>query len=224
MKKAIRRALFHLAVAAGPALVVLLGKTWRIRWIGGEHLERCRREGGAVIYALWHGRLLPLTFSHRNRGIQILISRHSDGEIIRRITKKLGCGAVRGSTGKRGGEAIRELVRRGRAGADLAITPDGPRGPRYRAQPGVVIIAQRSGLPILPLASACSRGRVFSSWDRFQVPAPFAKVVIGYGEPIRVPPELSDEEFDRHVRLVEERIRKLTGDADEMCGRRREFT
>lgn len=224
MKQLIRRALFHAGIALGPFLIRLLAATWRIRWIGREHIEACRADGTPVIYTFWHGRMLPLIYSHRNQNIGILISRHTDGEIIRRITEKLGFGAVRGSTGKGGSRAIHGMVRHGRRGFDVGISPDGPRGPRCVAQPGVVIIAQRSGIPVLPLTSASDRGRRLSSWDRFQIPAPFARVVVGYGPPIRVPAELSPEDFEQYRSRIEEGVRALTDDADELCGHPREFT
>ena len=90
IKKLINDILFHIAVTFGPYAVLVIGKTWRIRWIGEEHLAGCREKGLRVIYTFWHGRLLPLTYSHRNLGIHILISRHRDGEIIRRVTARLG--------------------------------------------------------------------------------------------------------------------------------------
>jgi len=210
--------LFHLAVRLGPWLIRLLGRTWRIERFGEEHHPASSGKGEKVIYAFWHGRLLPLTFTHRNQQIQILISRHRDGEIIRRITEELGFGSVRGSTGKGGGRAILQMVRRGREGLDLAITPDGPRGPREKAQGGVVRIAQRSGLSVLPLASASSRGWVLRSWDRFRIPAPFARVAVGYGPAIAVPRELDPEAAESFRRDVEVGIARCTEEADRRAG------
>lgn len=224
MKNIIRKVLFHVGIALGPHLIRLLALTWRIRWIGTEHLEECRAEGKPVIHTFWHGRMLPLTYTHRNQNIGILISRHNDGEIIRRITARMGFGAVRGSTGKGGGRAILGMVRHGKAGFDIAITPDGPRGPRCVAQPGVVIIAQRSGLPVLPLTSACDRVKRLSSWDQFQIPAPFSRVIVGYGPPIRVPADANSSDLDRYRRLIEEGVNRLTRDTDQMCRVDREST
>jgi len=223
VKRVIQRTLFHLGTALGPCVIRLLGLTWRVRWIGCEYLEVCRAKGAPVIHTFWHGRMLALTYSHRNQGIGIMISRHNDGEIIQRITAKLGFGAVRGSTGKGGGRAILGMVRHGKKGLDIAITPDGPRGPRCVAQLGVVMIAQRSGLPVLPLAAAAVRRKVFGSWDRFQAPAPFSRVMVGYGPPIYVPPDAGEDDLEQYRLQVEGAVRKLTDDLDELCGHEREF-
>jgi len=209
---------FRLAVRFGPLLIRALARTWRIEWIGMEHHDACRADGGSVIFTFWHGRLLPLTYTHRDRAIQILISRHRDGEIIRQVTGRLGFGSVRGSTGKEGARAILQMARRGADGFDLAITPDGPRGPREVAQAGVVLIAQRSGLPVLPLTSASSRGLTLRSWDGFRIPAPFSRVVVGYGPPIRVPRELDAEEAESYRLQIETAVADLKVEADRRCG------
>ncbi|MBM3319459.1 MAG: lysophospholipid acyltransferase family protein [Candidatus Eisenbacteria bacterium] len=211
---------FHLAVRLGPVVIRILGSTWRVRWFGEEHLESCRSRGMRVLYAFWHGRLLPLTFTHRGRRIHILISRHRDGEMIRRVTESLGFGSVRGSTGRGGARAILEMARRASEGYDLAITPDGPRGPRESAEAGVVRIAQRAGVPILPLASASNRGLTLGSWDRFRIPAPFARVAVGYGPPIDVPRTLSPEEVEEARARVENALVVLSKEADRLCGAR----
>jgi len=208
--------LFRLTVLLGPALIRLLGATWRVEWRGFPE-ERLR---GPSIHTFWHGRLLALVYTHRKRGIRILISRHRDGEIITRITGRLGFRAVRGSTGagKGGVRAILEMAKRGRAGEDLAITPDGPRGPREKAQAGVLLIAQRSGLPILPMATGASRGRFLRSWDRFLIPAPFARVAVVLGEPIRVPKDLSPEESEETLARIEKALIRVREEADSAVG------
>jgi lysophospholipid acyltransferase (LPLAT)-like uncharacterized protein len=212
---------FLLAVGLGPVVIRLLGRTWRIRWAGREHLEACRARETRVIYTFWHGRLLPLTFTHRNQGIQILISMHRDGEIIRRVTERLGFGSVRGSTGKGGARAILAMARRAEEGFDLAITPDGPRGPIETAQAGVIRIAQRAGVPVLPLATAASRGITLGSWDRFRIPAPFARVVVGYGAPIDVPRDLTPEAAEEYRAEVESALLRLGAETDRLASRRR---
>jgi len=208
--------------AGGWALIGALGLTGRHRVIGGEHLEACRREGG-LIYAFWHGDLLPLVYCKRGQGIVVLVSLGRDGEYIARVIHRLGFATVRGSSSRGGFRSLVELVRLGRAGRELAFSPDGPRGPRARVQPGVLIVAQRTGLPILPLAAATRPCKRLATWDRFVIPLPFARTVVAYGPPIRIPPDESPEAMiarwtapleaaiDRTSARAEEELRAWSG-------------
>jgi lysophospholipid acyltransferase (LPLAT)-like uncharacterized protein len=131
--------------------------------------------------------MLPLLYHHRGRDIAILISEHSDGEIIARIAARLGLGLVRGSTSRGAARSLVLLGRRLESGTDVAITPDGPRGPARSVAPGALVTAQRSGVHIVPLTISVDRAWQLSTWDRFVIPKPFARVVIGYGTPALVP-------------------------------------
>jgi lysophospholipid acyltransferase (LPLAT)-like uncharacterized protein len=174
-------------IAAGHALLLALGGTWRLRFTGREHVDAARRlGGGAVLYALSHGVLLPLAYAYRERGVYLMISESRDGEIITRVTEALGYGVVRGSTTRGGGRAALRLAARGRSGYDLAITPDGPRGPRGVVGPGTVLVAARSGVPVVPLSVGADRAWRARSWDHFLVPKPGARVVVNYQPAIRV--------------------------------------
>jgi lysophospholipid acyltransferase (LPLAT)-like uncharacterized protein len=139
-----------------------------------------------MIFAPWHGQLLPLLFHHRNEGVSILISEHGDGEIIARIAKGLGYRSVRGSTSRGAARALLGLVRELEEGHDLAITPDGPRGPARSVAPGILVVAQRSGAPIVPTVATASWGWRLKSWDSFLIPGPFARVTVAYGEPLYI--------------------------------------
>ncbi|MFH1276985.1 MAG: lysophospholipid acyltransferase family protein [Candidatus Eisenbacteria bacterium] len=218
MKKLADRVLFELAVRLGPWLIRIMGASWRITWIGSEHETALRARGTPVLYAFWHGRLLPLTYTHRNRMIRILISRSRDGEIIRRITESLGHAHVGGSTGKGGARAILRMVRLAGKGHDLAITPDGPRGPRERVQAGTILIAQRAGIPIVPLTAAASRGKTLRSWDRFRIPGLFARVVVITGAPFDVPADLSPEEMEVTRLRLERTLLEMGAEADRAAG------
>jgi hypothetical protein len=178
---------------AGSRLMRGLGANWRVRVIGPEHEASCRNAGKGWLYAFWHGELLPLAYLKRREGIVVLVSQHRDGEYISQVIHREGCRTVRGSSSRGGFRSLIEMSHLGRQGSALAITPDGPRGPRHRAQPGVLIVAQRAGIPILPLAAAARPCRRLDSWDRFLIPAPFARVVMGFGPPIHVPADLSAE-------------------------------
>lgn len=160
----------HILPPLGAGLIRLLGRTLRIRTEGGEHVDELYRKGHHLIIAFWHGRQLMMPLSYRGTGAHILISQHRDGELIHRIVSRFGFRSVRGSTTRGGVAALRELITLGRSGADLVITPDGPRGPRHVAQPGAVQLAQATGLPIVPLTFGCSKKNSSragtSSWSR----------------------------------------------------------
>jgi lysophospholipid acyltransferase (LPLAT)-like uncharacterized protein len=167
---------FKLAVLppAGAAVIRGLGRSMRIETRGHEHVDRLYREGKRVIIAFWHARQLMMPLTYRGTEAHILISQHQDGEIIARIVERFGFRAVRGSSTRGGVQALRELIRLGRSGVDLVVTPDGPKGPPQVAKLGVIQLARASRLPIIPLAFGCSKknsSRVgIASWSR--IPAP----------------------------------------------------
>lgn len=202
----------------GSRLIVLLGRTWRLREVVPDAVRDRVAAGQGIIYAFWHGRLLPLVFTHRRRGIVVLVSLHRDGEYIARTIEALGFGTVRGSTTRGGARALAALLARARGGASFGITPDGPRGPRHVLQPGVITLASRSGLPIVLLATSGRPAWQARSWDRFFVPLPFARCVVLSSEPIFVPRELDEAGFERWRADVEDRLRRLVEEADRPAG------
>jgi lysophospholipid acyltransferase (LPLAT)-like uncharacterized protein len=141
----------------GYAAIRALGLTLRIRTLHADRVHTFWKAGRHVIVAFWHGRQLMLPVCYGGSRLYILISEHRDGELIHRIVRRFGFDTIRGSTTRGGMRALRQLARLGRSGADLAVTPDGPRGPRCVAQPGVVELAKLTGLPILPLTVAASK-------------------------------------------------------------------
>ena len=145
----------------GAATIRLLGQSMSLKAYGFEQVDHLYQEGHNIILAFWHGQQLMIPLGYRGPQPQILISQHRDGELIYRIVKRFGFGAIRGSTTRGGQKALRQLIRLGRQGVDLVITPDGPKGPRHRVQPGVVALAKFTGLPIIPLAFACSKKKSF---------------------------------------------------------------
>lgn len=142
---------------AGAAMIRLLGRSMQIDTRGQEHVDRLYQEGKRVIIAFWHARQFMMPLTYRGTLAHILISQHDDGEIIARIVERFGFRAVRGSSTRGGVEALRELIRLGRSGVDLVVTPDGPNGPRQVAKMGVIQLARASRLPIIPLAFSCSK-------------------------------------------------------------------
>lgn len=169
---------------AGAVLVRLLAATWRLHWVNAEFV-RNEKARGQIIYVLWHGHLLPLLWAHRNRKIAIMVSEHRDGEIIARIALSLGYRVVRGSTSRGAARALLGACREIESGFDVAVTPDGPRGPARSVAPGAAVIANRSAAPLMPVAARASRAWHLRSWDSFMIPKPFARVVIAYSDPVR---------------------------------------
>lgn len=173
-------------VRLGLPLLRLLAGTWRIREVNRAPLDRLRSMGKPVIMALWHGELLALLWQHRSEGITVLISEHGDGEIIARVAEALGYHTVRGSTSRGGGRALLGTSRIVQAGGDVGFTPDGPRGPAHTFAPGALIVAQRTGAPIIALRAYAPRSWRLRSWDSFAIPKPFARISVAYGDPAYV--------------------------------------
>jgi lysophospholipid acyltransferase (LPLAT)-like uncharacterized protein len=203
----------------GAALVRVWGLTLRIRRDVPASVRELESQGHHMIHAFWHAHILTLAYTHRGRGIVVLVSQHGDGEYITQIIHRLGYGTVRGSSSRGGLRSLLEMGRLGRIGHPLGVTPDGPRGPRHALQPGVLLIAQRSGLPIVPLATGARPCRYLKSWDRFELPHPFSRVLVVEGEPIVIPQDIPTarllEEWgpkvDEAIEAVEERARRWAG-------------
>jgi lysophospholipid acyltransferase (LPLAT)-like uncharacterized protein len=157
--------------------------------------------------------MLVAGFFHRDQGGVTMISDHRDGEIMARVVQRLGIAAVRGSTTRGGARAFRQMAN---ASEDLVwgITPDGPRGPRGKVHQGVIQLAAESGRPIFPLSYAVSRGKELSSWDRFMIPYPFARVVQQIGEPLVVPPDIDRDKRAELAKELEERLEEANQEAE----------
>jgi lysophospholipid acyltransferase (LPLAT)-like uncharacterized protein len=166
----------------GTLLVRVLGFTWRIRISNDHDVRRLRAARQPIVFMLWHGELLPLLYHHRDEGVVVMISEHADGEIIARIAEKLGFGTVRGSTSRGAARALLSAARMVTDGHDLAVTPDGPRGPAKTIAPGSAIVAQRTGAPVIGVGVAVKRAWRLKSWDAFLIPKPFATVRIAYSD------------------------------------------
>ncbi|MDD3642766.1 MAG: lysophospholipid acyltransferase family protein [Candidatus Krumholzibacteria bacterium] len=195
-------------------LIRCLGMTWRIEWRGVEHLEAARSAGGRIVYAFWHGRLLVLSWSHRGRAIQVLASDHYDGDLMGRTIERLGFGHLKGSTTRGGARALRTLLGAIGRGSDVGLTVDGPRGPRGRVAQGAIELARIGGAVVVPITDAARRRALVCSWDRLQIPAPFTRVVIAYGEPLSVPRGASADEREALRAELERRLHRLTADLD----------
>jgi hypothetical protein len=185
----------------------------RVRRHGDAAQRRWEADGERFIIAFWHRHLLLMPYVYRGRRISVLVSASRDGELIARTVERLGIDSSRGSTSRGGAVGLRELLRKAKAGYDLAFTPDGPRGPAGVVQPGVILAAAATGFPIQPVAYAATRRRRLKSWDRFVVPLPLATVHFVLGEPLAVPRDAEvpayAEELGRRLHAAEARAEEL---------------
>jgi lysophospholipid acyltransferase (LPLAT)-like uncharacterized protein len=175
------------------------------------------QEKTPFVLAFWHGRMLcalHLAYRYRHVRATVMVSRSQDGEFISQVSKCFGVHPIRGSTSRGGSRAMLQMVRRVQEGYVACVTPDGPRGPRYRVQPGVITVAQKTGAPILPLAYDAEWKKVFQSWDRFVMPLPFSRIVVVYGEPISVPAHATPDMLQAKQQEVEASLRQVTEMAD----------
>jgi hypothetical protein len=185
----------------GGFILRLLGMTWRVRREGGGAFDSMLAQKEPFIVVFWHGEIVPVSWVHRHLGIAPLISRHADGEIIARIVESLGYRTVRGSSSRGGVRALLETAQHVNDGVTVGFTPDGPRGPRHVFAPGALIVAQRTGRPIVALGATASRAWRLRSWDRHLVPKPFATVTIRYSEPQFVRAEHARDALQEQARF-----------------------
>jgi lysophospholipid acyltransferase (LPLAT)-like uncharacterized protein len=204
-------------------------RTTRWEWRGFESVDRFSAAGEGHILCFWHGRLLMMSCYRRimlrrdpARGRSMrhaaLISQHRDGQLIARAIGHLGIETIAGSSTRGGIEALLACLSALEAGAVLAITPDGPRGPRMRAAVGVLQIARRSGVAVVPAAVSVSRRRLLSSWDRFLLPLPFGRGIFLLGEPLRVSAECDSQALESARVELEHRMNAVTAEADRLMG------
>jgi lysophospholipid acyltransferase (LPLAT)-like uncharacterized protein len=193
----------------GYPVAALLTSTLRWRSEGDEHYDAVVRSGRQPIMAFWHGRILPATYYFRRRGIVVITSENFDGQWIAGIIERFGYGTARGSTSRGARRALLQLKRDMAAGKPAAFTLDGPRGPARVAQPGAVWLAMATGNPVLPFHIETSRFWTINSWDRTQIPKPFASAAIAIGEPLTVAADADAAEIERARQTLEERLAGL---------------
>jgi len=207
--------------AIGYPVIAVLGRTFRWREEGTEHLASVVASGRQPILALWHGRILPATVYFRDRGVVAITSQNFDGEWIAGIMRRFGYAQARGSTSRGGRRALLQLTRDMAAGRPAAFTVDGPRGPAYQAQPGAVWLAKATGNPVVPFHVESSPCWTLGSWDGAQVPKPWSRVVMVIGAPIEVPGDADAETIERKRAELEESLGGLQRRALEVLRERR---
>lgn len=187
---------FRLVGALGAGFVRCLQATWRARVIDPRHVrEKSAEEHVPTIAAFWHRHLLTMLAYHRGYHVCVPVSEHRDGEYVAHVMDRVGLESVRGSTTHGGIGLLKGLLDRLEEGWSVAVTPDGPRGPRYSVQPGVALLARRSGLPVHPVGIAARPRWEFSSWDRFVLPRPGARITIVFGQPVNYGEHGGTEDF-----------------------------
>lgn len=159
----------------GRLLVILIGRTLKIKYIGSFHTER-------AIYAFWHGDFFPLIYANRNRRPAVLVSTHRDGEYLSRVIGSLGYETIRGSSDESGARGVLQILKSNANG--IAIAPDGPKGPAKQVKEGISKIAQITGLPVVPVGVCMSHSITLGSWDKFKIPFPFSRCIVYFGKPI----------------------------------------
>jgi lysophospholipid acyltransferase (LPLAT)-like uncharacterized protein len=208
-----RRAQIPLIAAAVYTVIRTLGPTLRYEVLGWQHAERVYAEDKRCIWAFWHRVIIPIAWWARNRGIVVMNTTAFDGQWTRKVIEWLGFGTAQGSSSRGGLRGLAVMAKRLAEGLDCAFTIDGPRGPRYIAKPGPVMLARKTGCPIVVFHMGVDRGKTFEkTWDHFLLPAPFARTVMLVAPPIHVPPDANAELIEsKHAEMQREleRVRDL---------------
>lgn len=196
------------------SVIRVLFATLRVRLVNVGAAKSFHDRGEGIIQVMWHSRLCISPCAYQGNKGHILISSHGDGEIIARVTALFGFEHIRGSSSKGADRALKQMLKLARRNEDLIVTPDGPRGPAEVVKPGVAQIAKLTGLAVVPFAIAASSCVRLNSWDRFMIPFPFSRCYFVWGDPISCD---TDEEVEQFRLRVEEVLKRVTAEADEMA-------
>lgn len=202
----------------GSIFIRLIGLTWRVKWEGTGNLEKARELSGNLVFSFLHSRMLVLSYTHRGRNVQVLTSEHYDGDLMGRTIKRLHFGHLKGSSTRGGAKALRQLVAVLKKGFDVGLTVDGPKGPRGIVQQGAVEISRMTGCVIIPISNTAEKRYLFNSWDRFQLPLPFSRVIVSYGIPVVVKTDADTAEREKARELLQKRLNGITADLDRSAG------
>jgi lysophospholipid acyltransferase (LPLAT)-like uncharacterized protein len=198
----------------GTIAIAVICRTLRWESEGDSHLDEIYKTGKRAIFTFWHGRIFPSTYYWRNRGIVVMTSMNRDGEAIAQCIRRFGYGAARGSSSRGGFRALAEMARDIREGRDAAFTIDGPRGPRYVAKQGPVLLARKTGAAIFCFHISLKRKIRLKTWDEFQIPLPFTKAFVGKAAPIWVPPDATEEQVRALHQQMQETLDTLRNEGD----------
>ena len=192
--------------------IKILALTMQFEEINPEIPRQFWENGVPAIGAFWHGRLLMMPVVYKGKKLSFLVSPHRDGQVVGKALNRFGFHPILGSTTRKGFSGFKQMAKS--HGSDIAIVPDGPRGPRHRVQIGVIELAKLTGKAVVPLSFSASKRKVFHSWDQFLLPYPFSKGVFIWGEPVYVDRNGDRAHLEEKRTLLENRLNELTEKAD----------
>jgi len=210
-----QKLIIHLAERAFYVMIKLIGKTIRYETNDWENFLQIERAGKVPIYSFWHNRIFAGTYFFRNRGIVVITSQSFDGEYIARFIQRFGYGAVRGSSTRGGVGALVEMIRLMKKGSPMGFTVDGPRGPRYTAKSGALLLAKKTGNPLMPFVVETEKHWTINSWDKLQIPKPFTRAKIFIHEPLYVANNADDAEIEIKRLELQEKLDELVANGEQ---------
>jgi lysophospholipid acyltransferase (LPLAT)-like uncharacterized protein len=212
-----RNVLRFIGVRFAAFAIRVLIKTLRIKILNGEAVSGLAAEKKNFVSAFWHGSMMIGWYINRKNNAAALVSRSKDGDVLAGTLEKWNYNVVRGSSSTGGNDALTGMVLLLREGYSLAITPDGPRGPIYKMKAGAVIAAKKSDVPLILAGIGIGKKIVLKSWDRFEVPLPFSRVIVNYSDPLYVEGNLSYDETNNKIIEYEELLNNLQKEAVRLC-------
>jgi lysophospholipid acyltransferase (LPLAT)-like uncharacterized protein len=206
-----------IGIKIASSLINVLLKTVHIRIINADVINKLENMRKNYVVAFWHGSMLTGWYLQRKNNFASLVSKSKDGDILNSLLQKWQFKVVRGSSHDGGKGALEYMLQLVKEGSSLAITPDGPTGPIYKMKAGATIIAQRTEVPLLLVGIGIKSKWVLKSWDRFEIPKPFSKIVVVYSDPIFIEKNLSVEETNERILKYEKSLNNLQKEALSKC-------
>ena len=204
-----QKILIHLADWTFYLLIKFIGKTIRYETEGWENFQKIERDGKIPIYSFWHNRIFAGTYFFRNRGIVVITSQSFDGEYIARFIRRFGYGAARGSSTRGGVGALIEMIRLMKRGLPMGFTVDGPRGPKYVAKTGAVLLAKKTGNPMMPFVVETEKFWTINSWDNLRIPKFFTRAKVFIAEPIYVAKDADETEIEAKRKELQKKLDEM---------------
>lgn len=201
-----KRLIIRFADLAFFVLIKVIGKTLKYETENQKFYDSIAENGKIPIYSFWHNRIFSGTYFFRDRKIVVITSQSFDGEYIARFIMRLGYGAIRGSSTRGGIGALVEMIRLMKQGLPMAFSVDGPKGPKYEAKPGAVLLAKKTGNPLIPFVVETSKFWTINSWDNLQIPKPFSRAKVFFTEPIYVPKDADENEIENKLAQLQSQL------------------